>query len=78
MLGSRADVYAFYTGLVLSKTPMSPRKSRVVSNSSKATIGLRPLRMMWVGKRGVRFGLPVTRAQRVKANALLNICHVRA
>jgi hypothetical protein len=47
------------TGLVLSETPMSPRNSRVVSHSSIATIGLRPLQMMWVGKRGVRFGLPV-------------------
>jgi hypothetical protein len=32
---------------------------RPMPNSSIATIGLRPFRTMWVGKRGVRFGLSV-------------------
>jgi hypothetical protein len=35
--------------------------SCIVGYSSIATIGLRPLPTIWVGKRGVRFVLPVTR-----------------
>jgi hypothetical protein len=43
--------------------PVFSYSSCIVGYSSIATMGLRPLRTIWVGKRGVRCGLPVIREQ---------------